>query len=150
MEVNEEVQERNFHEPDREAAPQPHARVPNPALSPAGWLRLAYAFEYLIAVLTIFTVWSEIGGQGHLDLVPWYTKLACVLGLAWCCIRFTAGMVEHSRAWNRHSIGWFLGLIFLAVAMGSITYYYHLHEEPSDDANDTTAAITLSTQYSFQ
>ena len=34
-------------------------------------------------------MWSEIGGEGHLDLMPWYIKLSCILGLAWCLVRFT-------------------------------------------------------------
>jgi hypothetical protein len=58
------------------------------------WLRLAYSFEFLLAMLTIFTLWSEIGGQGHLDLMPWYIKLGCGLATAWCTIRFTAGLVD--------------------------------------------------------
>ena len=41
-------------------------------------LRLAYTTQFLLALLAIFVVWSEIGGQSHLDLMPWYLKL--VLG----------------------------------------------------------------------
>ena len=37
-------------------------------------------------------------------------------------------------AWNRRSIGWFLGILFFAIVMGGITYYYHLHEDPDDDS----------------
>jgi hypothetical protein len=33
-------------------------------------LRLAYTTLYLIAIIAVFVVWSQVGGQGHLDLMP--------------------------------------------------------------------------------
>ena len=42
-------------------------------LEPA-WLRLAYAFEFMIALLVAVVLWTQAGGQGHLDLMPWYIK----------------------------------------------------------------------------
>jgi len=32
-------------------------------------LRFIYVFEFLIAVIAIFTAWSEVGGQAALDLI---------------------------------------------------------------------------------
>jgi len=111
-----------------------------PAVPGRSWLRLAYSFEFLIALLVIFTLWSEIGGQGHLDLMPWYIKLVCGVSMACCCIRFTAGLVEEPRAWNSRSARWLGGLILIALVMGGITYYYHLHEARDDqDTDDNTA-----------
>jgi hypothetical protein len=101
---------------------------------------LAYALEFLIAVIAIISMWSEIGGEGHLDLMPWYTKLGCIVGLAWCCVRFTAGIVEQQKIWTRRTVGWFAGILMFCIAMGAITYYYHLHEEQDDGDEDTTAA----------
>jgi hypothetical protein len=118
--------------------PVPEGTEP-PPVAPS-WLRLAYAVEFLIALIATLNMWSEIGGQGHLDLMPWYIKLACIVGLAWCCVRFTAGIVEQNKVWTRRSIAWFAGILLVGVAMGGITYYYHLHEEPEDDQEDTTAA----------
>jgi hypothetical protein len=114
------------------------------------WLRLAYAFEFLVALIAILNVWSEIGGQGHLDLMPWYIKLACVFGLAWCCVRFTAGIVEQSQVWTRRTIAWFACILLFGIAMGAITYYYHLHEVPEDDDEDTSAtSIRMVTPGAF-
>jgi len=48
-------------------------------------LRLAYATQYLIAVIAVFVLWSQVGGQSHLDLMPWYVKLG--LGAGEMCIR---------------------------------------------------------------
>jgi len=111
------------------------------------WLRLVYALEFLLALLVVLTLWSEIGGQSHLDMMTWYTKLLCILGASWCMVRFTAAIVESPRVWNRRSAVWFLGLVFVAFTMGAITYYYHLHEETDqDDSSDTqtTALIGLA------
>jgi hypothetical protein len=118
----------------------------SPASSSPTWFRLAYALEFLIALIAIVSMWSEIGGEGHLDLMPWYTKLGCIVGLAWCLVRFTAGIVEQQKVWTRRTIGWFAGIILFCIAMGAITYYYHLHEEPDDGDDDTTAAaVTINT-----
>jgi hypothetical protein len=111
-----------------------------PPVAVVSWLRLGYAVEFLVALLAILNLWSEVGGQGHLDLMPWHIKLVCVVGMAWCCVRFTAGIVQQSKVWTPRSIAWFAGILLFGIAMGGITYYYHLHEEPEDDDEDTTAA----------
>ena len=121
-----------------DATPAPSPNVPR-AVDPS-WLRLAYSFEFLIALLAIFTLWSEIGGQGHLDMMPWYTKLLSGLAMSWCSIRFTAGLVEERRAWNSRSVRWFIGLVLIATVMAGITYYYHLQEaQEQPDTDDNTA-----------
>ena len=124
------------------------APLPNvPPVTAPSWLRLAYSFEFLIALLAIFTLWSEIGGQGHLDLMPWYIKLACGLAMSWCCIRFTAGMVEERKAWNSRSVRWFIGLVGIAIIMAGVTYYYHLQEapeQPDTDDNNTATSVKVS------
>ncbi len=145
--MNEQVQEPKTEEvlpelpPD--AAPEETAAAA-PTWNGPAWLRLAYAFEFLLALIAIFTLWSEVGGQGHMDLLPWYIKLACALSLAWCCVRFTAGLVEHQKAWNHYTVVWFIGMIIVAIAMGGITYYYHLHEVPDESDTDDATSTSLS------
>jgi hypothetical protein len=146
MRVNERLEEPKAEEtlPDLvpDAAPD---EVPQPAPARPTWLRLAYSIEFLVALMAVLTVWSEIGGQGHLDLMPWYTKLICVLALAWCSVRVTASLVEQQQPWNRRTMGWFAAIVLIAIAMAGITYYYHLHEESDQpDSEDTTAAIGAS------
>jgi hypothetical protein len=116
---------------------------PVPPVPGPSWLRLAYALEFLIALIAIITLWSEIG-EGHLDLMPWHIKLVCIVGLAWCCVRFTAGIVEQQELWTRRTISWFVGILLFCLAMGGITYYYHLHEDPGDDGDDDTTAAAAS------
>ncbi len=114
---------------------------PSSASGPGpSWLRLGYALEFLIALIAIISVWSEIGGEGHLDLMPWYVKLTCIVGLAWCCVRFSASLVEQQRVWTARTVRWFMGILLFCLLMGGITYYYHLHEEQDDGDEDTSAA----------
>jgi hypothetical protein len=144
--VNERLEEPRTDDALPELPPEatPEETAAAPAWSPS-WLRMAYALEFLIALIAIFLAWSEVGGQGHMDLLPWYIKLACSMSLAWCSVRFTAALVEHEKAWNQHTLVWFAGILLIALAMGGITYYYHLHEVPDEqDTDDTTStSITL-------
>jgi len=50
-------------------------------------LRLAYATQFLIALIAVFVLWSEVGGQVHLDLMPWYFKLAFGAGAAFAMVK---------------------------------------------------------------
>lgn len=125
-----------------EAAPEPvslSVRSRNPS-----WLPLIYGLEFFIAVIAIISLWGEVGGDGDLDLMPWHIKLVCIVGLAWCSVRFTAAVVEQQRVWTARSASWFAGILLLCAFMGAITYYYHLHEPQDDDADDeTTAAVNI-------
>lgn len=98
-------------------------------------LRLAYVSEFLLAVLAILSLWSEVGG--HLDLMPWYTKLGLIVGLALAAVMGTAAAVSHENPWNPRTLAWLVMVLLLAGAMAATTYYYHLHE--SDDSDDTGA-----------
>src|SRR3984885_9681510 len=120
------------------------APAPSPYSLNPSWLRLAYALEFFVALIAIISLWSEVGGEGHLDLMPWYTKLGCILGLAWCFVRFSASLVEQQRVWPGRTIRWFVGILLFCLLMGGITYYYHLHEEQDDgDDNSAAAAVNL-------
>ena len=142
-----------LQEPQHDLA-QPDLPPPDPAQSGSAqpierivsWLRLAYAIEFLLALLATLTLWSEVGGQGHLDMMPWYTKLVCLMASAWCTVRFTAGLVEERKAFNRRTRIWLLGLVLVAAAMAAITYYYHLHEEMDEQDSEETAATAMNTQ----
>jgi len=123
----------------------PHDLTP-PEPRTVSWLRLAYALEFLLALLVTLTLWSEVGGQSHLDMMPWYTKLVCLMALAWCSVRFTAGLVEEKKVWNRRTRVWLSGLILVATAMAAITYYYHLHEEMDEQDSEETAAAAMTTK----
>src|SRR5260370_36678805 len=99
-----------------EPAPEPvQAEEPGavPTWEGPPWMRLAYAIEFLLALIAIVILWSEVGGQGHMDLFPWYPKLSCVLAEAWCCMRFTAALADQPQASRRPPIGWLAAIILV-------------------------------------
>jgi len=106
-------------------------------------LRLVYIVEFLIAIPAIFTVWSQAGGQGHLDLMPWYIKLILGTGIAWAMVRATAAVVEQDRFLSLRSISWMVGVLLFAAAMAAATYYYHLHETPEDASPEESTTASL-------
>jgi len=101
---------------------------------PAGWLRIVYVAEFLLAVMVTFTLWSQVGGQMHLDMIPWYWKLSLGAGLSLAVVRATMAAVEHEKSWNPRSLAWLAGSLGLALAMGLVTYYYHLLEPQEEEA----------------
>jgi hypothetical protein len=104
-------------------------------------LRLAYTTQFLIALMAVFVAWSQVGGQSHLDLLPWSVKLALGLAAAYCVVRATAAAVSGDRAWNGQTVRW-LGLTLAVLATcGYATYYAHMNLEESDESDqqqDTT------------
>jgi hypothetical protein len=99
-------------------------------------LRLAYMAEFLVAVLAILDLWSQAGGQSHLDLMPWYTKFLLTVGLAMVTVAGTASAVAHQRAWNAKTVACLILALMLAGGMAGATYYYHLHENDDSDNSD--------------
>ena len=69
-------------------------------------LRLAYATQFLIALVAIFILWSQVGGQDHLDLIPWYIKLLLGAGAAFAIVKATAAAVSRDAAWNAVTLRW--------------------------------------------
>ena len=108
-------------------------------------LRLAYSTQFLIAVIAVFVLWSQVGGQGHLDLMPWYLKLGLGAGAAFAAVKATAAAVSHDRAWNGPSLKWFGITLALLLGCGLATYYYHVYGETdeSDEQDSQTSALTL-------
>src|ERR1035438_9378653 len=106
-------------------------------------LRLAYSTLFLIALMAVFVLWSQVGGQSHLDLLPWWVKLVLGVAAAYGVVRATAASVAGDRAWNGHMVRW-LGLTLAALAAcGYASYYAHMNLEENDDADqsqDTTVS----------
>lgn len=100
-------------------------------------LRLFYAIEFLVALIATYTVWSQVGGQGHLDLMEWYWKLGLGVALACATVKATAAAVAGPRTWNSRTLRWLSLILALALACGAVTYYYHITEPPPDEEEDT-------------
>ena len=101
-------------------------------------LRLVYVLEFLVALIAIFTSWSEIGGQAALDLMHWGWKLGFGAGLAAAIVAYTAALVSEDSVWSLRSARWLTIIILVLCAIGVVTYYYMLQEdtsEPDDGGN---------------
>ncbi len=105
---------------------------------PPNTLRLALMTEFLVALVAIFETWSMAGGQGHLDLMPWYAKLGFAGALALATVMGTSAAVSHERAWNAKTVACFLLALLIAAAMGITTFYYHVHENDDQGGDDNS------------
>jgi hypothetical protein len=107
-------------------------------------LRLVYVLEFLVALIAIFTSWSEIGGQAALDLMHWGWKLGFGAGLAAAIVAYTAALVSEDSVWSLRSARWLTMIILVLCAIGFITYYYMLQEdtgEPDDGGNVSVSSF---------
>jgi hypothetical protein len=108
-------------------------------------IRLAYSTQFLLAVIAIFVLWSEVGGQGHLDLIPWYWKFVLGVGAALAFVMATAAAVGRESAWNRRTLAWAGILLVLLVGCGLASYYVHLYDEETDEEDeDQNVAVMLA------
>src|SRR5438094_9119880 len=95
-------------------------------------LRPLLIVEFLIAIQVVFTLWSQVGGQYHLDLMFWPWKLGLSVAGAGLIVAITAGVAHDDGAVTRRIVLLVSVLIGVVVLAGVVTYYYHLHE-PADD-----------------
>jgi hypothetical protein len=102
--------------------------------------RTLYIIEFFVALLAIFTMWSQVGGQNHLDLMPWYLKLVLVVGAAAAAVKATAAGAF------RGTILWIVVVVLLAAIMGLLTYYYHLTEAADEEESQEIALLSLESR----
>lgn len=103
-------------------------------------LRLVYAFEFLIALVAIFTAWPEIGGQAALDLMHWAWKLGLSVALAATFVAYTAAVVSEESIWTIRSARWLAAMVAVTLAIAGITYFYVLQEDTVE--SDETGTIS--------
>ena len=101
-------------------------------------LRLAYTTQFLLALIAVFFVWSEIGGQSHLDLMPWWWKVGLGGGAAFSCVQATMAAVSGEAAWNGRTLRWFGVTLMLLAACGAASWYVHTYGEDDEDQGDET------------
>jgi cytochrome c biogenesis factor len=106
-------------------------------------LRIAYVCEFLLALLAISVVWGQVGGQDHLDLMPWYDKFLPIFGLALVTVVGTVAAASRERAWNGLAIACLAVAVLILCAMGAVTYYYHVHEDQDQDSGNTAGVAYL-------
>ena len=109
-------------------------------------LRLAYICEFLIALIAIFSAWSEIGGQATLDLMHWSFKLVLGAGLAAAVVAYSAAVVKQEALWTMRSARWLTAIVILLCAMGVVTYFYSLQVE-AGDSDETPMHHAVSSSF---
>jgi hypothetical protein len=108
------------------------------------FLRPLLIVEFLIALEAIFTVWSEVGGQYHLDLMFWPWKLGIGVASAWLVVAITASLARNEGRITRRAVLLCSLLILIFVTAGMVTYYYHLHEPADQDEDDDDVPAKIS------
>jgi hypothetical protein len=103
-------------------------------------LRLAYSTQFVVSLVAFYMIWGEVGGTAHLDMMPWYLKLALGLAVSYSFVKATASAVSREQAWNGGTLRWTGILVSLLFTCGLATYYYHVYEEDTDD--DEEDAVT--------
>ena len=106
--------------------------------------RLAYSTQFLIALIAIFVLWSQVGGQSHLDLMPWYLKLGLGVGAAFAVVKATIAAVDRENAWNAGTLRWFGILLALLIGCGLASYYYHVYGETDEDDDEDQTVGQIS------
>lgn len=97
--------------------------------------RLLAAAVFLLAIPAVFTLWSQVGGQYHLDLMFWPWKLGLGVAAAGLVASIAASLAREDGTFTRGVLMRCSLLIVIAVLAGVVTYYYHLNE-PQDQEDD--------------
>jgi hypothetical protein len=108
-------------------------------------LRPLLIVEFLIAVQAIYTIWSEVGGQYHLDLMFWPWKLGIGLVSAGLIVAITANLVRNEGKITGRALMFGSFLIVIFIVAGVVTYYYHVNEptDQDEDQDDEPSKISL-------
>jgi hypothetical protein len=100
-------------------------------------LRLAYVGEFLLAIVAVYTAWSEIAGQAPLDLMHWGWKMGLGVALSLAIVGFSQAVVSEDAFWTLRSARWLGVIIALILGMGALTFFYALQED-TDETDDTS------------
>ena len=107
-------------------------------------LRLAYVTQFMIAVIAVYVLWSQVGGQSHLDLMPWHVKLGLGGGVALAAVRATMCAVAEKAAWNGGTVKWFGIMLALMAGCGLASYYFHVYGESEDEQQEEPLTSRVS------
>jgi hypothetical protein len=97
----------------------------------------------MIALIAVFVLWSQVGGQSHLDLMPWHVKLGLAGGAAYAAVRATMCAVSEKAAWNGGTVKWFGIMLALLAGCGLTSYYFHVNGESEDEQDEETVTSQL-------
>jgi hypothetical protein len=107
-------------------------------------LRIAYAIEFLLALIACFECWSQIGGQAPLDLMPWWLKFLLATGFATAVVRLTAIAVHNEKFPSVPLIRWAIALVLVLAVIAVTTYYFYLRVPPDEENSDEPIPTSYS------
>ena len=107
--------------------------------------RLAYTTQFLIALIAMLILWSQVGGPDHFDLTPWHLKLVLSAGAAFAVMKATAAAVSHERAWNSGTLKWCGLLLAILIACGLVTLWVHRTQEDNGGGEEETSRTAIHT-----
>ena|ERR1700722_19200156 len=107
-------------------------------------LRPFLIVEFLIAIQVVFTFWSQVGGQYHLDLMFWPWKFGLSLAAAGLIVAITGSLVQNNGAITRFALTLCSFLILVVLVAGMVTYFYHLNEPPDQDSQQDDEPARIS------
>jgi hypothetical protein len=113
-------------------------------------LRPLLVVEFLLAIQVVFTFWSQVGGQYHLDLMYWPWKFGFGVGAAALIVGITAALARNGGEIKGRVLLFASLLLTLMLAAGAVTYCYHLNEPPSDDDEDAPPSVTSTSYQTLQ
>ena len=108
-------------------------------------LRPLLIIEFLIAIQAVFTFWSEVGGQYHLDLMFWPWKFGLSITASLLIVAITGNLLQNNGAITRYALTLCSFLIVVIVVAGIVTWFYHLNEPPNpdDQSDDQPAKVSM-------
>lgn len=107
-------------------------------------LRIAYAIEFLLALIACFECWSQVGGQAPLDLMPWWLKLILATLFAAAVVRLTNVAVRNGPLPSVPVVRWGIALLLVLAVIAITTYYFYLRVPPDEENADepvSTSAV---------
>lgn len=103
--------------------------------------RAVHGILFSAALIATLQFWSQVGGQVHLDLIPWWWKAAISLAIAACAVKLA------TAATRPQALGWLALIVVLMIAAGALTYYAHLNEpQDEEDQQDEVVPTLLQRQ----
>jgi hypothetical protein len=114
---------------------------------PSRYFRPLLIVVFLISMQVLFTCWSQIGGQYHLDLMHPLWKLGLSLSAALLITLIVADLIGADGRFRKRSWVYSILLIAILTLAGLVTYYYHLNEPQDDDDEDNSQTSITQTLY---
>ncbi len=105
-------------------------------------IRPLLVFEFLLAIQVWLTLWSQVGGQYHMDLMFWPWKLGLTVAAAGLVTAITAELFRSSDSFSRRAIVYAGLLVAVTFTAGIVTYYYHMNEPADDQDDNNTPTVT--------